>query len=171
MSLVNINKKDVFNKRAKNILNNSRKDFKDVGVDLTIEKAFAMSLDFSRTQLTFVKHAKTHPCIWYFLQDTARWNMLNYIIYFSAKKQVIYKEKLKKLIRASTKKTEKLIDDAINGGYFIYLDPHHKVLKNKKILNIRPSEELMKCFYKFNIDRFSRDMKIIKKHRFKCYSK
>ena len=156
----------LFKLREKNIYNNSRNNFKDINVTLSKKNAFAMSACFAREQLTFISSFRKFPLMEYFVQDPHRWNILNYIIYFSAKKEPIYLEKLKRYIKKSDRHVENILKDCLATGIFIVLDPHETVLNNKKIINIRPSEKLVKEFYGHNILKYRKYMNIIKRFKF-----
>ena len=160
-------KKEIFQKRAANIIKNSKKNFEEINCILSLENAFSLSTSFAREQLTFINSFKKFPLMKYFVQDPYRWNILNYIIYFSAKKEPIYLEKLKSYINKSNRHVEKILKDCLANGSFIVLDPQDKVLKNKKIINIRPSEKLMKEFYGHNILKYRKYIAIINRFGFK----
>jgi ribosomal protein L22 len=164
---VNNTQKQIFEKRALNIIKNSKEDFKTISVDLELHRAFSLSAAFARNQLTFINSFKKFSLLKYFVQDPYRWNILNYIIYFSAKKEPIYLEKLKRYIHKSDRHVEKVLKDCLANGSFIILDPHDKVLKNKKIVSIRPSEKLMKEFFGHNILKYRKFINIIKRFNFK----
>lgn len=164
---MNNRQKQIFEKRANNIINNSKQDFKELNFNLELQQAFSLSASFARDQLTFINSFKKFPLMKYFVQDPYRWNILNYIVYFSAKKEPIYLEKLKRYIHKSNRHVEKILKDCLANGSFIILDPHDKVLKNKKIVSIRPSEKLMKEFYGHNILKYKKYIKIIKRFNFK----
>lgn len=160
-------KNNCFNERAERIIKNSQDNFREINVLLSLDNAFNLSASFAREQLTFIKSFKKFPIMKYFVQDPYRWNILNYIIYFSAKKQPIYLEKLKRYIYKSDRHVDKVLKDCLANGSFIVLDPHDKVLKNKKIVSIRPSEELIKEFYAHNILKYRKYINIIKRFNFK----
>ena len=164
---MNDRQKQIFKKRANNILSNSKEDFKEIDCILSLENAFNLSRCFATEQLRFIKSFNKFPLMKYFVQDPYRWNILNYIIYFSAKKQPIYLERLKKYIQKSDRHVDKVLKDCLANRSFIILDPHDKVLKNKKIISIRPSEELMKQFYGHNIERYKKYITIINRFGFK----
>ena len=161
-------KKQIFERRANNVVNNSRENFQEIGVDLDLQKSFELATNFARTQLTFINSFKQFPLMKYFIQDPFRWNILNYIIYFSSKKEPIYLERLKKYIRKSDRHVEKILKDCLANGSFVVLDPHNTVLLNRKIVSIRPSERLIKEFYGHNILIYKKFMKIIERFNFKC---
>ena len=156
----------IFKQREQNIYNNSVKNFKDINVTLSVNNAFAMSACFAREQLTFISSFKKFPMMEYFVQDPYRWNILNYIIYFSAKKEPIYLGKLKKYIKKSDRHVENILKDCIANKTFIKLGVHDKVYNDAKIINIRPSEALIKEFYGHNILKYRKYMNIIKRFNF-----
>ena len=164
---MNNRQKQIFKTRSDNIINNSKDDFKKINTNLVMNNAFELSASFARNELTFINSFKNFPLMKYFVQDPYRWNILNYIIYFSAKKEPIYLEKLKRYIHKSDRHVEKVLKDCLANGSFIILDPHDKVLKNKKIVSIRPSEKLMKEFYGHNILKYKKYINIIKRFNFK----
>jgi len=164
---VNDRQKQIFEQRADNIINGSKQDFKKLKYNLKLQHAFSLSASFARDQLTFINSFKNFPLMKYFVQDPYRWNILNYIIYFSAKKEPIYLEKLKRYIHKSDRHVEKVLKDCLANGSFIILDPQDKVLKNKKIVSIRPSEKLMKEFFGHNILKYKKYINIIKRFNFK----
>jgi len=165
---VNNTQRQIFAKRGNNIVNNSKEDFKKINFNLQLESAFSLSAAFARNELTFISSFKRFPLMKYFVQDPHRWNVLNYVIYFSSKKEPIYLEKLKRYIRKSDRHVEKILKDCLANGSFIVLDPHDKILKDKKIISIRPSEELIKEFYGHNILKYRKFLKIIQRFNFKC---
>ena len=58
-----------------------------------------------------------------------------------------------------------IVDEGVEKGYYVPLDPlTNKVVKDKKIKNIRPSEEIVTAFLNWNIRRISTVSKIIKKY-------
>ena len=164
---MNDRQKQIFEKRGNNIVNNSKKNFEEINCILSLENAFSLSTSFAREQLTFINSFKKFPLMEYFVQDPFRWNILNYIIYFSAKKQPIYLEKLKKYIKKSDRHVENILKDCLANKSFIILGPQDKVLKDKKIINIRPSEKLIKEFYGHNILKYKKYISIIKRFGFK----
>ncbi len=66
----------------------------------------------------------------------------------------IYKEEIaKKLPEYSYKTIATIIDEGLTKGFFINLkSPDTNKIKDKKILNIRPSEELVADFINWNIE-------------------
>ena len=65
----------------------------------------------------------------------------------------IYKESISsKLPEYSYKTIAQIIDDGMKKGYYLNLPPRTVISTDKKIRNIRPSEELVVQFINWNID-------------------
>ena len=77
----------------------------------------------------------------------------------------VYKENISsKLPEYSYKTIAKIIDDGLKKGYFIKLNPRIFKSKDKKIRNIRPSEDLAVEFINWNLDIFSSILNYMKKY-------
>tara|TARA_B110000971_G_scaffold183592_1_gene191035 strand:- start:669 stop:1145 length:477 start_codon:yes stop_codon:yes gene_type:complete len=95
-------------------------------------------------------------------KDSIRWcfsskkKMKVFFLIFTANENIksIYKEEVsKKLPEYSYKTIATIIDEGLKKGYFINLkSPDTDKIEDKKILNIRPSEELITDFINWNID-------------------
>ena len=82
----------------------------------------------------------------------------------------IYKEEIaKKLTEYSYKTIATIIDEGIQKGYYVPLEPYEnsegKKILDKKVKNIRPSLTLIASFYNWNIDRIASVENIIKKYK------
>jgi hypothetical protein len=79
----------------------------------------------------------------------------------------IYKEEIsKKLPEYSYKTIATIIDEGIAKGYYLPMAPmSKKVMKDKKIKNIRPSEDVVAAFLNWNITRISSVSEMIKKFK------
>lgn len=65
----------------------------------------------------------------------------------------VYKESVaSKLPEFSYKTVAQIIDDGMKKGYYLNLPPRTVISTDKKIRNIRPSEELVVQFINWNID-------------------
>ena len=68
----------------------------------------------------------------------------------------IYKENIStKLPEYSYKTVASIIDEGLDKGYYVKLAPQNNMIKNLKIRNIRPSEDLVIDFMNWNIDLIS----------------
>ena len=91
-----------------------------------------------------------------------------FLIIFEANElgKEIYKESISSKLREYSYKTvASIIDEGIEKGFYIELDPHGKKVSDKKIKNIRPSLQVITDFYNWNIARVSRIEKIIQKYK------
>ena len=82
----------------------------------------------------------------------------------------IYKEEIaKKLTEYSYKTIATIIDEGIQKGFYVPLEPYEnsegKKNLDKKVKNIRPSLDLIADFYNWNIERISSVSKIINKYK------
>ena len=79
----------------------------------------------------------------------------------------IYKEEIaKKLPEYSYKTIATIVDEGVEKGYYVPLDPYtNKIMKDKKIKNIRPSEEIIIEFLNWNIQRISIVSEMIIKYK------
>jgi len=88
------------------------------------------------------------------------------IYWANEKGKTIYKEEIaKQLPEYSYKTIATIVDEGIEKGFYIELDPHGKKVSDKKIKNIRPSLQVITDFYNWNIARVSRIEKIIQKYK------
>ena len=78
-----------------------------------------------------------------------------FLIIFEANEEghEIYKESIaSKLPEFSYKTVAQIIDDGMKRGYYLNLSPRAVISTDKKIRNIRPSEELVVQFINWSID-------------------
>ena len=91
-----------------------------------------------------------------------------FLVVFEASEigEKIYKEEIaKRLSEYSYKTIATIIDEGLSKGVFVSLEPKIKKIKDKKIKNIRPSEEVTAAFINWNISRISSAHNIFKKYR------
>ena len=91
-----------------------------------------------------------------------------FLLLFEANEQgrEIYKESISsKLPEYSYKTIAQIIDQGIAKGYFVKLRPRRCELKDSKIRNIRPSEDLVVEFMNWNIDLISTISSFQKKYQ------
>ena len=90
-----------------------------------------------------------------------------FLIIFEANElgKEIYKENISnELPEYSYKTIANIIDEGIDKGYYKKLAPRNNVIKDLKIRNIRPSEELVVDFMNWNIDLISSIAEFQKKY-------
>ena len=76
----------------------------------------------------------------------------------------MYKEKLSKSLPEYSYKTiANIIDEGIEKGFFVELQPRLQNINDKKIKNLRPSEEIASAFINWYIKIISNIDKLIKK--------
>ena len=78
----------------------------------------------------------------------------------------IYKEEISKLLPEYSYKTiATIVDEGVEKGYYVPLDPFDKEVSDKKIKNIRPSFDVITDFYNWNIERIALGAKLIEKYK------
>ena len=103
----------------------------------------------------FSMRKKTESLNWCFA-NIKRVKIFLQIFHANESGKEIYKEEIAKNIPEYSYKTiAKIIDDGIQSGYFELLTPDGVESRDKKIKNIRPSEELITDFLNISIEIIS----------------
>ena len=90
-----------------------------------------------------------------------------FLIIFEANEEghEVYKESVaSNLPEFSYKTVAQIIDDGTKKGYYLNLSPRTIISTDKKIRNIRPSEELVVQFINWSIDLINNLMETFKKN-------
>ena len=149
--------------RENNILkgiNLSKLPFKILDKDLF---SFTKELSFNLKKI-FSLSSQKESIKWCF---SSQKKIKVFLIIFDANENLksIYKEEVaKKLPEYSYKTIANIIDEGIDKGYYKKLAPRNNVIKDLKIRNIRPSEELVVDFMNWNIDLISTIAEFQKKY-------
>ncbi|MDC1095753.1 hypothetical protein OAS47_00380 [Pelagibacteraceae bacterium] len=78
----------------------------------------------------------------------------------------IYKEEIsKKLPEYSYKTIATIVDEGVERGFYIPKEPHLSKVNDKKIKNIRPSEDVVVAFLNWNIERIVKIENLISKYK------
>jgi len=104
-------------------------------------------------------NANSDPILKYFWSNADKWNLLNYINYYCAAGKIIYKEALSKHIGVSPKTLNKYINEALEGDYFIIMDPYLENLKDNRIINIRPSIDTTVAYIDWHVKNMEENFK------------
>jgi hypothetical protein len=151
-----------------NKIENSTLDlWKSININPQIKIVRKIAGSFARDNVFKMNSINKNKLLKYFAKDSARWMIMVHVIYFSAKGDKFYKNKKIGNLGISLRKQELVINDCLNAGYFIYAEQTNKKSNNKKIKNIRPSEELVAAWIKWNIYNLKRTIKNIKRFNFK----
>ncbi|MFL2889674.1 MAG: hypothetical protein ACJZ4O_02360 [Pelagibacteraceae bacterium] len=106
------------------------------------------------------------PSMQWCMSTIKKLKVFTVIFHANENNEFIYKEEIaKKLPEYSYKTIATIVDEGIEKGYYTAMDPIYNDIKDKKIKNIRPSEELLVAFFNWSIDRISLNNKIIKKYK------
>tara|TARA_B100000795_G_C22770914_1_gene427821 strand:+ start:240 stop:758 length:519 start_codon:yes stop_codon:yes gene_type:complete len=148
-------------KRSENMTNNARE--KKIVSNINLEKLpfkvleediFSFTKELSlNLQKIFSLSGQKESVNWCFASQK---RIKVFLIIFNANENVksIYKEEIaKKLPEYSYKTVASIIDEGLKKGYFVNLKSSDlDKINDKKIHNIRPSEELLADFINWNID-------------------
>tara|TARA_B110000259_G_C13805307_1_gene318398 strand:- start:121 stop:603 length:483 start_codon:yes stop_codon:yes gene_type:complete len=154
-------------KRNQNLLSKTKKMWSEIHIDITPTIGRRMLQVFARDQLINLKQSEECSQLGYFSKDLNKWKILNLIIHRSAKGEPFYKSQAIKLLKLSSRSFDKIIKDAVDRGFFIYADPMSLILPQTQIKNLRPSEELIIQYTKYNILRCKRGLTNFKRHGIK----
>ena len=103
----------------------------------------------------FVERVKSESLNWCFA-NIKRVKIFLQIFHANQEGKEIYKEEIaKKLSEYSYKTIAKIIDEGLSKKYFILLAPDGGIVKDAKVKNIRPSEELITDFLNLSLEVIS----------------
>jgi hypothetical protein len=128
-----------------------------------------LGLDIAEELIRIFKGINMSPALKWCLSTIKKAKVFTVIYQANERGLPIYKEEIaKKLTEYSYKTIALIVDDGIDKGFYVPLDPYvnakEKII-DKKVKNIRPSIELISSFYNWNIDRIVAVSEIIKKHK------
>ena len=157
--MTNLNKKnfdfsDINSKRVQRIL--SQVNLKKLPFKISVDNFSSRYLDMFLDLKPLFKYQKKEYAMKWCLSTEKK--MKVFLLIFEANEQgtEIYKENISsQLPEYSYKTIAQIIDQGIAKGYFVKLAPRRCEMKDSKIRNIRPSEELVVEFMNWNIDLIS----------------
>ena len=128
-----------------------------------MHKGFQFCHDIVNNEIALYDHYKNSKTLKYF-SGMEKWNLLLEVVRCSSTGEIVYKEKLAKKLRCSHKTLTKYINEALEGGLFIMLNPISGVIKDKRIVNIRPSEDLIIDFVNYSVQNVVKTLNFVKNH-------
>ena len=157
--MTNLNKKnfdfsDINSKRDQRIL--SQVNLKKLPFKISVDNFSTRYLEMFLDLKPLFKYQKREYAMKWCLSTEKK--MKVFLLIFEANEQgtEIYKENISsQLPEYSYKTIAQIIDQGIAKGYFVKLAPRRCEMKDSKIRNIRPSEELVVEFMNWNIDLIS----------------
>jgi len=157
--MTNLNKKnfdfsDINSKRVQRIL--SQVNLKKLPFKISVDNFSSRYLDMFLDLKPLFKYQKKEYAMKWCLSTEKK--MKVFLLIFEANEQgtEIYKENISsQLPEYSYKTIAQIIDQGIAKGFFLKLAPRRCEMKDLKIRNIRPSEELVVDFMNWNIDLVS----------------
>jgi hypothetical protein len=157
--MINLNKK-IFNlsnenfKRDQRIL--SQVNLKKLPFKISVDNFSARYLEMFLDLKPLFKYQPGEYAMKWCLSTEKK--MKVFLLIFEANEfgKEIYKENIStKLPEYSYKTVASIIDEGLDKGYYVKLAPQNNMIKNLKIRNIRPSEDLVVDFMNWNIDLIS----------------
>jgi hypothetical protein len=148
--------------------------FKKINVDNLPFKINASNLndlgmDIASDLMNVFKGLHMSPGIQWCLSTVKKAKVFTLIYQANERGLPIYKEEIaKKLTEYSYKTIATIVDEGINRGYYVPLEPYENPsakISDKKVKNIRPSIELISAFYNWNIERIVAVSEMIKKYK------
>ena len=157
--MTNLNKKnfdfsDINSKRDQRIL--LQVNLKKLPFKISVDNFSARYLEMFLDLKPLFKYQKGEYAMKWCLSTEKKIKV--FLLIFEANEQgtEIYKESISsQLPEYSYKTIAQIIDQGIAKGYFVKLAPRRCEMKDSKIRNIRPSEELVVEFMNWNIDLIS----------------
>jgi hypothetical protein len=152
ISVISIKNKD--SKRDQRIL--SQVNLKKLPFKISVDNFSARYLEMFLDLKPLFKYKKGEYAMKWCLSTEKKIKV--FLLIFEANEQgtEIYKESISsQLPEYSYKTIAQIIDQGITKGYFVKLAPRRCEMKDSKIRNIRPSEELVVEFMNWNIDLIS----------------
>lgn len=128
-----------------------------------MHKGYNFCRDITDAEIEHYKHFTENNVLKYF-NGMEKWKLLLEVVHSSACGKIVYKEELSKKIKCSHKTLTKYINECIEAGYFIYLDPINQKIQDKRIINLRPSEDLIVEFINFSVARIEYSIKLLKSY-------
>lgn len=153
--------------RNSRLIKKTKSMWQKVNIDINPQIGARMLQVFARDQLFNLKQSETCSQLGYFSRDLNRWKILNLLMLRSAKGEVFYKSQAVKMLKLSSRSFDKIITDALAGGFVIYADPMNGGSIGNTKKNIRPSEKLIIEYTRYNILRCKRGLTNFKRHGIK----
>ena len=126
-----------------------------------------LGLDIANGLTKVVDEMSADPALKWCLSTVKKAKVFLLVYQANVRSLPIYKEEIaKKLIEYSYKTIASIIDEGIQKGYYVPLEPYDgKKIIDKKVKNIRLSTELVAAFYNWNIKKIALTADLIKKYK------
>ena len=139
-------------KRQKNII--SKLNLSKLPFDISPDRMCALNLEMARHSSAVLKYQEDKSGIKWIFSSIKKYKVFLIIFESNELGEEIYKEKISSMLPEYSYKTvAQIVDEGMAKGFFINLKSSDKSkIYDKKIHNIRPSEELVADFINWNID-------------------
>jgi len=141
--------------RYKIIMKSSSKAFGSIFLNSNYKlkdtsEAMEVCATFASIQREQFEYASSNEFLSFFYQNSNKWLLLSHVFFKNIVGSITYKESLIKIMNASSKTVHSYISEALKRGLFINMAPSLEILKDNKIVNIRPSTDVSIAFIEFN---------------------
>jgi hypothetical protein len=133
---------------------------------IQLQQLSELGLDIAKDLKFILNQININPSLKWCLSTVKKAKVFTIIYQANEESRPIYKEEIAKLMPEYSYKTvATIIDEGIEKGYYVALDPANNLVSDKKIKNIRPSIEVITAFYNWNITRIKNTSNLIKKYK------
>ena len=144
-------------------INQSHKIFLELLKDENLDKVFKISEEIAQTNIEWHNSYAEDPNLKAFY-NSQRWGLLDYVILCSATHKIVYQQDLAIKLKVSVKTVYSLVNEYIDSGHFIKLDPAIGSDYDKRVVNIRPSVKLTVAYLDSHIEHVKRCINFLKNH-------
>ena len=128
-----------------------------------LDRVFGISAEIATTNIEWHNSYNQDKNLKHFYNST-RWGLLDYVVLCSATHKIVYQQEIAEKLKISVKTVYSLVNEYIDSGHFIKLDPAIGSEQDKRVVNIRPSVELTVSYLNSHIEHVKRCVNFLKDH-------
>lgn len=128
-----------------------------------LDKVFGISAEISENSRNWSKGWWEHPVLKIF-HNSYRWQLLDYVVMCSAKHEIVYQQDIAKELKVSVKTVYATINDLLDSGHFIRMAPAIGEKHDKRVVNIRPSVDVIVAYLDVHLEHILNSVNFLKNH-------
>tara|TARA_B100000902_G_scaffold396601_1_gene458089 strand:+ start:1735 stop:2292 length:558 start_codon:yes stop_codon:yes gene_type:complete len=128
-----------------------------------LDKIFQISAEISENSRNWSKGWYEHPVLKPF-HNSYRWQLLDYVVNCSANHKIVYQQDIAYELKVSVKTVYASINEFIDSGHFIKMAPAIGEKHDKRVVNIRPSVEVVVAYLDVHLEHILNSVDFLKKH-------
>ena len=128
-----------------------------------LDKVFQISAEISDNSRVWSKGWWEHPVLKVF-HNSLRWQLLDLVVNASATHKVVYQQDLAYELKVSVKTVYSMINELIDSGHFIQMPPAIGENHDKRVVNIRPSVDVVVAYLDVHLEHILNSVDFLKKH-------